>query len=68
MIFAVKVLITQQIILGNDKYQLKLNFFVGKLVRDRLKQGSNFILIKFNHSAMVHKVRSKYIELKIELG
>ena len=56
MIFAVKVLIDQQIILGSDKYKVKLKIFMGSLVREKIKSGNNFILIKFDKHEMIHKV------------
>ena len=57
-IFSAKVVINQQIILGNDKFNLKVKLFFGNLIRERLKKGEHLIKVTFNQQAMNKEVYS----------
>lgn len=55
-ILAARVYISQQIILGSDKYRIQLKLYFGELLRSRLRAQGHKILIKFNHPNMVAEV------------
>jgi hypothetical protein len=59
------VLITQQIILGNDKYQLKVKLYLDQLIKEHLKKGKPVIRIKFNQPGMVHEVQTVLVSFRL---
>ena len=55
-IFTAKIVINQQIVLGNERYKIKFKFIFGELLHRRLLSTKNLIQVKFNHNNMIYDV------------